>query len=135
MTETPAREWLAASPLPTLDGAEGDAERLVALVHLGVDFGVWGGSRRGRYWDALAERVRAATYAGPTLNDWWGSITADIVSSPRNAGERAETAELLAAPEGRATLRALRAHAPALVLRVRVASETRKAQRAEGEPQ
>ena len=123
-------DLMAGGPLAPLEGPEGTAERLVLLVHRGVDWDVWGESRRGRYWDAFAERVRAATYAGPTLPDWWERLTVDISSRPRSAAERAETAALLAAPDQRLVLVALRRHANALTLRVRVLSEHRKAERA-----
>ena len=118
---------LAASPLDPLDGPDGVAERLVLLVHRGVDWDVWGGSRRVRYWDALAERVRAGTYAGPGLADWWEDVTAEISSVPRGPADRAETVVLLAAPDHRKVLAALRGHAGALVLRARVVAEARRA--------
>lgn len=122
----PTESWLAASPLPPLEGAEGVAERIVLLVHYGVDFTVWGGVRRARYWPALEERVKAATYAGPKLADWWSDITQLLTSSPRNAEERAELAELLQSEDQKAILAVLRKHAEVLVLRVRVISEHRK---------
>lgn len=122
--------WLADSPLPPLTGPEGTAERLVLLLHHGVDFEVWGGSRRVRYWDALAERVKAATYAGPTLTHWWGEASRQIVSSPRDPEQREEIAYLLADSNQRAVLSALRTHAEVLVLRARVVSEHRKQRKA-----
>lgn len=126
-------EWLKASPLPPLDGAEGVAERLVLLLHYGVDFSVWGGARRVRYWDALAERVKAATYAGPTLAHWWGDASRQIVSAPRSHDEREEVAHLLAVDNQRAVLSALRVHAEVLVLRARVVSEYRRQARSESD--
>lgn len=126
----PTARWLSASPLPPLsDPAVAAAERLVTLVHLGVDFSIWGGARRTRYWDALTDRVKAATYAGPTLAHWWTDVTSQIVSAPRDSDEREEAATLLADPDPRAVLTALRAHADVLVLRVRVASDARRAAR------
>lgn len=122
-------DLLACSPLPPLEGAQGTAERLVLLVHRGVDWDVWGGARRVRYWDALADRVRAATYAGPSLADWWQAVSAQISSAPQSAPERAEMAALLATAEPRAVLVVLRSHAPALVLRTRVLSEARSVAR------
>lgn len=120
-------ELFAVSPLEPLPGPEGTAERLVLLMHRGVDWDVWGGSLRARYWEALAERVRAGTYAGPTLADWWERVTVDISSKPRTARERAETAALLEAPDQRMVLAAFRSHANALVLRCRVTAEARRA--------
>lgn len=123
--------WLSFSPLPPLKGAEGVAERLVLLVHHGVDFSVWGGARRVRYWDALAERVKAGTYAGPSLEHWWGDVCRQIVSAPRDHAEREEVAFLLGCEDPRAVLSALRVHAEVLVLRARVVSEYRRQSREE----
>lgn len=118
---------LARSPLPALTGSEGAAERLVLLVHRGVDWDVWGGVRRVRYWDALTDRVRASTYAGPTLSHWWQDVCTQISSTPRNPADRADLAHLIAHPDQREVLDALHAHAATLVLRVRVLVETLKA--------
>jgi hypothetical protein len=126
---SPTTQWLTVSPLPALTGVEAVAERLVLLAHYGVDFTVWGGSRRGRYWDALAERVRAATYAGPDLHRWWADLGGQLPSAPRDAAERLELAQLLSGGQDRAVLQVLRDQAPVLVMRVRVVSETRKAAR------
>lgn len=125
---TVTRTWLDSSPLKPLEGAEGVAEKLVLLLHYGGDFTLWGGARRVRYWDALAERVKAATYAGPALADWWSSASTLISSNPRNEEERRELVDLLEAPNQRDVLRALRNHAAVLVLRVRVVSEHRRSQ-------
>lgn len=121
--------WLSVSPLPRLTGPESVAERLVLLVHYGVDFSIWGGARRVRYWDALTDRVKAATYAGPTLEHWWADVCTQIASAPRDAAERLEVAQLLAHSNPRPVLVALRNHAEVLVLRARVVSEARKAVR------
>ena len=118
--------WLSISPLPALEGAEGVAERLVLLIHYGVDFSIWGMARRGRYWDALKERVKGATYSGPTLSAWWGDISNQIGSEPRNSEERAEALALISVEEQRQTLNILRTHSDVLVLRARVISEYRK---------
>jgi hypothetical protein len=125
-------DLLATSPLPPLTGPEGEAERLVLLVHRGVDWDVWGGTRRVRYWDALADRVRASTYAGPTVSEWWQDICVQITSAPQHPEDRADLAHLIATPNQRAVLNALHKHAATLVLRVRVLSETRRAARPEG---
>lgn len=123
--------WLSESPLEPLTDSEGVAERLVLLLHNGVDFEIWGGARRVRYWDALTERVKAATYSGPTLSHWWGDACRQIVSSPRDHAVREEVATLLAADNQRAVLNALRTHAEVLVLRTRVVSEYRRQARTE----
>lgn len=111
------------SPAPALDeGPESIAEKLVFLMHRGVDWTVWGGDRRYRYWDALSDRVRAATYAGNSLQDWWEALEKQISSQPRNAEDRMLAAELLSQPKAdeRAILVNLRKHAGTLVMRIRV---------------
>lgn len=118
---------LARSPLPALSGPDGTAERLVLLIHRGVDWEVWGGRRRVRYWDAFADRVRAATYAGPTLSQWWQDIARELTSTPRTIEDRADIAELIAVDNQRAVLNSLHTHAPTLVLRIRVLSEHHRA--------
>jgi hypothetical protein len=128
-SQYPTDALLAYSPLPPLEGPESIAERLVLLVHYGVDFDIWGGLRRVRYWDALTERVKAGTYAGPTLADWWSDVSALISSTPRDASEREELAVLISTSDDRAVLGALRKHAEVLVLRVRVIAEHRRSAR------
>ena len=113
---------LSRSPLPALEDAEAVAEALVLLVHRGVNWDVWG-SRAIRYWDAFTERVRASTYAGPSLSQWWQSIASELDSQPRNAQDRADLAGLLACPNQGLVLDAFRRHAPVLVLRIRVLVE------------
>lgn len=129
----PSEEWQSVVDLPALSEEESVAERLVLLAHYGADFTVWGEKRRARYWDALAERVKAATFAGPTLADWWNQIGRDLPTAPRNARERADVAALLAFPDGRAVVRILRRYADVLVLRARVVAETRRALWDEGQ--
>lgn len=123
---TSAADYLAVSPAPPLDGPAATAERLVLLVHRGVNWDVWGGARRVRYWDALTDRVRAGTYAGPTLAHWWQSVSARISAAPRTPADRAELAALIGADDQRAVLTVLRDTADVLVLRVRVAVETHR---------
>lgn len=127
-------EVMALSTLPPLTGADADAERLVLLVHRGVNWDVWGGARRARYWDALADRVRAATYAGPTASDWFQRVCAEITSQPRSAEDRHEVARLLATVDHRAVRGSLHRNATALTLRVRVLSEVLRAARSEENP-
>lgn len=113
---------LDASPLPPLAGPAASAERLVFLVHRGVNWDVWG-PRRLTYWDALSARVRAGTYAGRDLNAWWQDVASRIDSEPRNRDDRRLLAETLMAADQRAVLNILRDQSDVLVLRVRVAVE------------
>jgi len=118
-------EW---GPLDALEGIEGIAERLVLMAHCCVDWDVWGGPRRVRYWDALGERVMSSCYAGPAVTDWWAAmVRAMTLHDPWSAEQRAELAILLACDGQRPVLDALRRHSAALVLRVRVLSEARRA--------
>lgn len=121
-----SQEWQTVVNLPPVTVAEDIAERLVLLAHYGADFDVWGTSRRVRYWDALAERVKAATYHGPGLADWWSGISRSLPTSPRTARERADVAALLVQDDERAVLRVLRNRADVVVLRVRVIAEYRR---------
>lgn len=117
---------LTAADLVPLDGPDGIAERLVILLHRGVDWTVWGGTRRVRYWDALADYTRLATYAGPALADWWARASVRLSSDiPIDSDGRAELAGLLTA-DPRPVLEALRHHTNMLVLRCRIVSDARR---------
>jgi hypothetical protein len=110
----------------TLTWNEQVALDLVIAVHRGCDWTVWGTpSRRVRYWDALTERVKAATYAGPSLDHWWGWISRDLPSQPRDPQARADLQALLS-HEDLPVLKVLRDHAPVLVLRTRVLIESER---------
>lgn len=129
MPEHEIQNIIADSPAPQLDNPhEVTAELLVYLIHRGVDWSVWGGERRYRYWDALSDRVRAATYAGSTIQDWWEAMEKQIKSQPRNPEDRAFAAILLGKTpqEQRLILGALRKHASTLVMRIRVHIEHSK---------
>lgn len=115
-------DLLAASTLPSLEGADAVAEQLVLLVHRSVNWDVWG-PRRLTYWDALTARVKAATYAGATLNMWWQDVSSRMDVYAMSRPDRHLLASLLADSQQRAVLRTLRNEADVLVLRVRVAIE------------
>lgn len=115
---------LANSPVPPLvHEHQKVAERLIFAVHEGTDWTVWGGKRSQRYWPALAERVRAATYAGPGLSNWWQDITHRMESTPHSAEARATVLQLFAQTNERDVLKALRDQAVVLTLRVQVHTE------------
>lgn len=114
---------ISNSPAPELENKpELIAEQLVLLIHRGVDWSVWGGERRYRYWDALTDRVRAATYAGAGLHDWWEAMEKQIKSQPKNPEDRKLVTILLTQnkEDERLILGALRKHASTLVMRTRV---------------
>lgn len=110
-----------ANPLENVDAAI--AEELVYHLHQGVDWNVWGGPRSKRYWEALAERVKASTYAGPTLLDWWQSATTTLDSAPRSIESRKRVVTLLQSEGQRSVMKSLRNNAVILVLRLRVHME------------
>lgn len=133
MSDMTVDDLRANADLPPLEGPARTAESLLLLLHFEVDWNVWGGHRRVRYWDALTDYTRMATYAGPTLNDWWARATLKISSgTPTNKGLRAELAQLLGEPAA-PVLDVLRRHTDALVLRVRVIADTKRVARAERE--
>lgn len=125
-------QWQAEVELPPLSEAEEVAQRLVLLAHFGADFTVWG-KRRVRYWDALTERVKAATFSGPTVADWWNDISMRLPTTPRTPEQRADVVALLAYPDSRAVVKVLRQYADVLVLRARVVAEARRAAREDAE--
>lgn len=136
-TTTATDVWLAAWPAPAAlgpfppPGPEGVALRLVLLVHLGVDWDTWGGDRRVRYWTALGDRVRGATYGSRTLADWWERCSTRLDSTPRGPEERAELAGLLRGGHDRDVLAVLYDHARTLALYCQVLADARRATRAQ----
>ena len=124
---TPTSRWLAAAAgLPPLVGPAGVAERLLLLVHYGVDWqDGWVAARRhrGAYWDRiLPDRVIAATYRAPNLRRWWQEVASELESQPRNRAERDELEALLRAGPA-PVLEILRFEADALILRTRIVAD------------
>lgn len=127
MTDRPISEqWQDFATLPALPLEGMVAQRLVLLAHYGADFTIWGGARRSRYWDALTERVKAATYAGPSLGDWWQAMSRSLPCTPRNGSERADLVHLMSHEPALPVLMYLRRHPDYLVLRVRVIADARR---------
>lgn len=125
--KTPTDVWLEQSPVPPLTGPDNVAERLLLLVHYGMNWDVWGTpSRRVRYWDALTERVKASTFAGPKLEYWWANMSTLMDTNPRNNAEREELASLLGGGSDKEVLSLFRNAAPVIVLRVRLVAESRR---------
>ncbi len=130
---TPTSRWLAATAatMPPLDGPAGVAERLLLLVHYGVDWqGGWVGKYRTTYWDTLLpDRVICATYRAPNLRRWWRDVADELGSHPRSAAEREELEALLRS-DPTPVLEVLRFETEALLLRVRIVTEAVRADRA-----
>ncbi len=121
---TPTASWLSALPeLPPLSGAAATAERLLLLLHYGVDWSTWVGDHRIHYWTSLLpDRVTKATYRSGTLDKWWSQVASDLQSAPRSAAERGEVALLLREQSG-PVLAVLRDETPALLLRIRLTTD------------
>jgi len=122
---TPTDQWLATvEDMPPLPGPAGTAERLLLLLHYGIDWKTgWISSRRGTYWDQLLpDRVFLATYRGAELRRWWREVADDMESRPRSAGERRELEQLLRAPSI-PVLELLREQTEPLVLRTRITAD------------
>ncbi|SEB38790.1 hypothetical protein SAMN04490220_0630 [Rhodococcus jostii] len=127
--------WLAAVPqLPALtDPAAQVAERLVLLLHYGIDWSErnWVAGRRGDYWDnLLPTRIRLATYNSINLHQWWTTSAARLGSAPRTDEQRGELAILLTS-EARPVLRVMRDQTSALTLRTRIVADAVRAARTE----
>lgn len=123
---SPTLGWLATIPaMPPLEGPAGVAERLLLLVHYGIDWtNGWVANHRANYWDRLLpDRIITATYRAPTLRRWWRDVAHELGSAPRNARERAELEQLLRA-DSADVLEVLRFETEALLLRVRIVTES-----------
>lgn len=130
MPDDTAVTMMDAAGLPPLAGAERTAELLACLAHRCADWDVWGGPRAVRYWDALASRTRQACYAGPRLAQWWERLTVQMsLTAPQRRADRAILGALLAGGDDAAVLDVLRCQTEAVVLRVRIAADTRRAAR------
>lgn len=128
---TPTDVWLAHVPaMPPLEGPEGVAERLLLLIHYGIDWSDgWVTAHRGTYWDRiLPDRVIAATYRAGVLRRWWRDVTHELGSAPRNTHERTELEQLLRA-DSHAVLEILRFETEPLLLRVRIVTDSVRTKR------
>ena len=128
---TPTDRWLAAAGpvMPALGGPAGTAERLLLLVHYGIDWDSWVGRYRGTYWDRLLpDRVICATYRAGNLRRWWREVSDGLCSAPRSREQRVELETLLRA-ESLPVLEVLRFETEALLLRTRIVAEAVRAGR------
>lgn len=130
----PTSRWLAATAetMPPLDGSAGTAERLLLLVHYGIDWsGGWVTRYRKTYWDqVLPDRIICATYRAANLRRWWRDVADDLGSQPRTAAERTELEQLLR-EESLPVLEVLRFETEALLLRTRIVADAVRAARPE----
>ena len=122
---TPTDRWLAAtSHMPALPGPAGTAERLLLLIHYGIDWqDGWVGRYRTTYWDQLLpDRVITATYRAGSLRRWWREVASELNSAPRSATERDELEQLLRTDPA-PVLEVLRFETEALLLRTRIVAD------------
>jgi hypothetical protein len=122
---TPTDQWLAAAAdMPPLTGPAGTAERLLLLIHYGIDWqDGWVTRHRKTYWDQLfSDRVIAATYRAGSLRRWWSDVAGELGSQPRNVAERLELEQLLRT-DSQPVLEVLRLETEALLLRIRIIAE------------
>lgn len=124
---TPTTRWLATTSdfMPPLEGPAGVSERLLLLVHYGIDWsGGWVTRYRSTYWECLLpDRVICATYRSGTLRRWWRDVADDLGSQPRTTAERGELEQLLRA-DSLPVLEVLRFETEALLLRTRIVADT-----------
>ena len=128
---TPTDGWLAAAgQMPALQGPAGTAERLLLLIHYGIDWQQgWVGRYRTTYWDSLLpDRVITATYRTGSLRRWWREVANELCSAPRSAAERAELEQLLRTDPA-PVLEVLRFETEALLLRTRIVADAVRAGR------
>lgn len=128
---TPTDRWLATVPgLPPLIGAAGTAERLLLLLHYGVDWDAgWVSGKRHAYWDRiLPDYVLQAALRAANLRRFWQQVSPQLQSRPRNSAERVEL-EVLLRTDDRAVLEALRWETEPLLLRVRIVADAVRAAR------
>lgn len=123
---TPTSRWLqtCSDVMPPLPGPAGTAERLLLLIHFGVNWDGWIGGYRTTYWSRLLpDRVFVATYRNDSLRQWWCDVATALESRPRTADERAEL-EALLRDDPQPVLELLRDETEALLLRTRIVADT-----------
>jgi len=124
--QQPTDRWLAATTayMPPLTGPAATAERLLLLIHYGIDWQTgWVTRYRTTYWDQLLpDRVITATYRAGNLRRWWRDVASELGSHPRNPAERAELEKLLRL-DATPVLEVLRAETEPLLLRTRIVAD------------
>ena len=88
---TPTQAWQATVPdLEPLEGPPAIAERLLLLLHYGIDWETsWVADLKYRktYWDEqLPGRVRRAAYRADTLDRWWSRCPFNWARPPHDSG-------------------------------------------------
>lgn len=123
--KSPTSRWLGTvEGMPPLTGPAGTAERILLLLHYGIDWSSgWVGRYRTTYWsNLLPDRVIVATYRADTLARWWSDVASELEAEPRSSEERRELEQLLRT-EALPVLEHLRYDTQALLLRTRITAE------------
>ena len=130
-TPVPTRRWQDLAGLGDLDGPADTAERLLLLLHYGIDWEGWVGRYRATYWEGLlADRVVVAAYRSRSLGRWWDDVATELGASPRTAAQRRELAQLVS-QDGPPVLQVMREESEALLLRVRIIADAVRSARLE----
>ena len=111
-------------------GQRAPAERLLLLLHYGVDWDAgWVSGKRHAYWDRiLPDYVLQAALRAANLRRFWQQVSQQLQSRPRSSAERVELEALLRGDD-RAVLEALRWETEPLLLRVRIVADAVRAGR------
>jgi len=131
---TPTSRWLAlvADWMPPEEGPAGTAERILLLLHYGIDWtDGWVSRYRKTYWQhILPERVISATYGSENLRQFWQLISTELGWTYRNMAELTELERLLRA-DSIPVLETLQTQCYPLLLRTRLVARAVAAARAE----
>lgn len=123
---SPTCAWLATTVdyMPPLQGLTGTTERLLLLLHYGIDWrDGWVTRYRHSYWDRLLpDRIITATYLSGSLRRWWATVAGELESQPRTAAERRELEQHLRA-DPTPILELLRTETEPLLLRTRIVAD------------
>lgn len=138
---SPTDRWIAVArerwgdALPESTGPASTAERLLLLLHYGIDWGNgWLAGYRDSYWSGakpgkFEDRVFAAAMMCPDLPTWWTRICADLGSGPGTAAQRLEALQLVRSPDGVQVMHLLRTTISDLLLFVRTVTDAMRASR------
>lgn len=109
------------------------AARLLTILHLSMNWDVWG-SKRLKYWDVFQANVSASAYTD-NLGKWLQRMCERMsIDTPgRNEAQRKELSQILGGGKDRALLNLLREETQLLVLMVRVAQQGKRAANAADE--
>lgn len=111
---------------PNAETLKQQAADLLAIVHLSMNWDVWG-TKRLKYWDVFQENVAASAYTD-NLAKWLNTLCnrMSVLTPGRNEKDRVRLEEILNGGHDRAQLKLLREETQLLVLMVRVNQQVKK---------